>query len=117
MFSDIRVSAVRRGMVALALLVFVAAAIVAAPGVAVAGKVDNTPAMASGGRIVDRAAGDNDDIGGRAKYQFHSEPNGEGGGGGETNSVTVHGNVPINDRLVLPLRWFKEMLIAVFLSL
>ena len=117
MSSDIRVSAIRRGMVALALLVFVVAAIVAAPSVAVAGKVDTGPTMASGGRIVDRAEGDNDDIGGRAKYQFHSEPNGEGGGGGETNSVTVNGNAPVNDRIVLPLRWFKEILIAVFLSL
>lgn len=117
MSSDIRVSAIRREMVALALLAFVVVGIVAVPGVGVAGKVDTGPTMASGGRIVDRAEGDNDDIGGRAKYQFHSEPNGEGGGGGDTNTVTVNGNVPISDRGVLPLRWFKEMLIAVFLSL
>jgi len=117
MSSDIRVSAIRRGMVALALLVFVVVGIVAVPSVAEAGKVDSKPAMASGGRIVDRAAGDNDDIGGRAKYQIHCEPNGDGGGGGDTNSVTANGNVPISDRVVLPLRWFKEMLIAVFLSI
>jgi hypothetical protein len=117
MSSDVRVSAIRRGMVALALLVFVVVGIVAVPGVAEAGKVDSAPAMASGGRVFDRAAGDNDNIIGHTKYQFHSEPNGEGGGGGDTNSVTVNGNVPISDRVVLSLRWFKEMLIAVFLSL
>jgi hypothetical protein len=80
--------AFRRGTGVIAILAVVAISIVIVPQAFAAGKTDRGPSRAQGGQTIDRAPGDNDNIGG-ARYRIYSDVNENGeSGGGTAGSAT-----------------------------